>query len=255
MLAAAPKEKVEKVGKSAGAAGVAIEHAAPAAEAALGASAYFGVLRVAGALTSASRRAKESATRTFCRKHAFPAVAAAASPHVVVAAAAHCADVAAKVTTAAAAREAFAALVAALERPTPAPSDEMDEEETEEAWRVTREAASWAARAVVSEAPCAEEAFGPVAVLAPFDDYDQVLKTVNDSRFGLQAGIFTRDLYRAQQAWDEMDVGGVVLGDVPSYRVDNMPYGGVKDSGIGREGIVFAMEDMTEIRNLVIRRG
>ena len=167
MLAAAPKEKVEKVGKSAGAAGVAIEHAAPAAEAALGASAYFGVLRVAGALTSASRRAKESATRTFCRKHAFPAVAAAASPHVVVAAAAHCADIAAKITNAAVAREAFAALVAALERATPecASSDissdiSMDEEETEEAWRVARDAASWAARAVVSEAPCAEEAFG-----------------------------------------------------------------------------------------------
>lgn len=163
MLAAAPKEKVEKVGKSAGAAGAAVEHAAPAAEAALGVSAYFGVLRVAGALTAASRRAKESATRTFCRKHAFPAVAAAASPHVVVAAAAHCADVAAKITTAAVAREAFAALVAALERATPecASSDiSMDEEETEEAWRVARDAASWAARAVVSETPCAEEAFG-----------------------------------------------------------------------------------------------
>ena len=163
MLAAAPKEKVEKVGKAAAAAGTTVAHAAPAAEAALGVSAYFGVLRVSGALTSASRRAKEAATRSFCRKHAFPAVAAAASPHVVVAAAAHCADVAAKVTTAAVAREAFAALVAALERPTPAPSDEMDEEETEEAWRVTREAASWAARAVVSEAPCAEEAFGEAA--------------------------------------------------------------------------------------------
>ena len=163
MLAAAPKEKVEKVGKAAAAVGATVAHAAPAAEAALGVSAYFGVLRVSGALTAASRRAKEAATRSFCRKHAFPAVAAAASPHVVVAAAAHCADVAAKVTTAAVAREAFAALVAALERPTPAPSDDMDEEETEEAWRVTREAASWAARAVVSEAPCAEEAFGESA--------------------------------------------------------------------------------------------
>ncbi|NBT29876.1 MAG: aldehyde dehydrogenase family protein, partial [Gammaproteobacteria bacterium] len=77
---------------------------------------------------------------------------------------------------------------------------------------------------------------------------------VNNSKFGLQAGIFTRDYYKVQQAWDEMDVGGVVLGDVPSYRVDNMPYGGVKDSGLGREGIRFAMEDMTEIRNLVIRQ-
>ena len=98
-----------------------------------------------------------------------------------------------------------------------------------------------------------EEAFGPVAVLAKFSTWQQALDMVNDSKFGLQAGIFTRDFYKIQQAWDELDVGGVVVGDVPSYRVDNMPYGGVKDSGLGREGIVFAMEDMTEIRNLVIR--
>ena len=100
---------------------------------------------------------------------------------------------------------------------------------------------------------CTEEAFGPVAVLSRFDDFDQALAAVNDSRFGLQAGVFTRDLYKAQKAWDTLDVGGVVIGDVPSYRVDNMPYGGVKDSGLGREGVIFAMEDMTEIRNLVIR--
>lgn len=101
---------------------------------------------------------------------------------------------------------------------------------------------------------CVEEAFGPAAVLSKFSNWNEAIRIVNDSKFGLQAGIFTRDYYRAQQAWDEMDVGGVVLGDVPSYRVDNMPYGGVKDSGIGREGIVFAMEDMTEIRNLVVRQ-
>ncbi|QIE56900.1 aldehyde dehydrogenase family protein [Pikeienuella piscinae] len=100
---------------------------------------------------------------------------------------------------------------------------------------------------------CAEEAFGPAAVLQKFSTWDQAISMVNDSKFGLQAGIFTRDYYKVQQAWDEMDVGGVVVGDVPSYRVDNMPYGGVKDSGLGREGILFAMEDMTEIRNLVIR--
>ena len=100
---------------------------------------------------------------------------------------------------------------------------------------------------------CTEEAFGPVAVLSRFDDFDQALATVNDSVFGLQAGIFTRDLFKAQRAWDVLDVGGVVIGDVPSWRVDNMPYGGVKDSGLGREGVRFAMEDMTEIRNLVIR--
>ena len=103
------------------------------------------------------------------------------------------------------------------------------------------------------QAICVEEAFGPAAVLSKFRTWDEAIAMVNDSKFGLQAGIFTRDYYKVQQAWDEMEVGGVVLGDVPSYRVDNMPYGGVKESGIGREGIIFAMEDMTEIRNLVIR--
>jgi len=99
-----------------------------------------------------------------------------------------------------------------------------------------------------------EEAFGPVAMLSKFASFDAALDEVNDSKFGLQAGIFTRDLYRMLKAWDRLEVGGVVIGDVPSYRVDNMPYGGVKDSGLGREGIRFAIEDMTEIRNLVIRR-
>ncbi|MFV0473304.1 MAG: aldehyde dehydrogenase family protein [Pikeienuella sp.] len=104
-----------------------------------------------------------------------------------------------------------------------------------------------------AEPLCAEEAFGPAAVLQKFASWEEALTMVNDSRFGLQAGIFTRDFYKIQQAWDELDVGGVVVGDVPSYRVDNMPYGGVKDSGLGREGVLFAMEDMTEIRNLIIR--
>jgi len=100
---------------------------------------------------------------------------------------------------------------------------------------------------------CTEEAFGPVAVLSQFSDFDDALERVNDSVFGLQAGIFTRDLYKMQKAWEVLEVGGVVIGDVPSWRVDHMPYGGVKDSGLGREGIRFAMEDMTEIRNLIIR--
>ncbi len=98
-----------------------------------------------------------------------------------------------------------------------------------------------------------EEAFGPLAILETFSDWDEALEMVNDSKFGLQAGIFTRDFYKVQRAWDRLEVGGVIVGDVPSYRVDNMPYGGVKDSGLGREGVRFAMEDMTEIRNLVIR--
>lgn len=99
----------------------------------------------------------------------------------------------------------------------------------------------------------AEEAFGPLSILEPFDNYDDALEEVNNSRYGLQAGIFTRDIYKAHKAWDVLDVGGVVIGDVPSWRVDNMPYGGVKDSGLGREGIRYAIEDMTETRLMVIR--
>ena len=100
---------------------------------------------------------------------------------------------------------------------------------------------------------CAKEAFGPVAVLSRFAGFEEALDRVNDSAFGLQAGVFTRDLYRAQLAWNRLDVGGVIIGDVPSWRVDNMPYGGVKDSGLGREGIRFAIEDMTERRLMVLR--
>jgi len=98
-----------------------------------------------------------------------------------------------------------------------------------------------------------QEAFGPVAILSRFSDFDAALAEVNNSDFGLQAGIFTRDIYKIQKAWDELEVGGVVIGDVPSWRVDHMPYGGVKDSGLGREGIRYAIEDMTELRLLVIR--
>jgi acyl-CoA reductase-like NAD-dependent aldehyde dehydrogenase len=92
-----------------------------------------------------------------------------------------------------------------------------------------------------------------VAVLSSYSEYEEALAAVNDSVFGLQAGVFTRDLYKAQRAWDVLEVGGVVIGDVPSWRVDHMPYGGVKESGIGREGIRFAIEDMTEIRLMVVR--
>jgi acyl-CoA reductase-like NAD-dependent aldehyde dehydrogenase len=104
-----------------------------------------------------------------------------------------------------------------------------------------------------AEAVVCEEAFGPVAVLSRFDDFDAALDQVNAGRFGLQAGIFTRDLFKAQRAWDRLDVGGVIIGDVPSWRVDHMPYGGVKDSGLGREGVRFAIDDMTEIRLMVVR--
>ncbi len=99
----------------------------------------------------------------------------------------------------------------------------------------------------------ANEAFGPVAILSRFRHFQEALQEVNDSKYGLQAGIFTRDIYKAHRAWDELQVGGVIIGDVPSWRVDHMPYGGVKASGIGREGIRFSIEDMTEIRLMVLR--
>ncbi|MGV8931045.1 MAG: aldehyde dehydrogenase family protein [Luteimonas sp.] len=98
-----------------------------------------------------------------------------------------------------------------------------------------------------------KEAFGPVACMEPFDDFDDALARVNDSGFGLQAGVFTARLAHAMRAWDTLEVGGVIIGDAPSFRVDNMPYGGVKDSGCGREGVRYAIEDMTEQRLLVIR--
>ena len=97
------------------------------------------------------------------------------------------------------------------------------------------------------------EAFGPVALLEAFDDFDAALGVVNDSGYGLQAGLFTDNLTHAMRAWDTLVEGSVVVGDIPSFRVDNMPYGGVKLSGFGREGIRYAMEDMSERRLLVIR--
>jgi acyl-CoA reductase-like NAD-dependent aldehyde dehydrogenase len=100
---------------------------------------------------------------------------------------------------------------------------------------------------------CALEAFGPLAVLSKFSTFDEALDMVNDSVYGLQAGIFTRDLYKAKKAWDTLEVGGVLIGEIPSWRVDHMPYGGVKESGTGREGIRWAMEDMMEPRLLIIR--
>ena len=98
-----------------------------------------------------------------------------------------------------------------------------------------------------------EEVFGPVTVLARFRDFSEALDEVNRSPYGLQAGVFTRDIYKIHQAWDSLDVGGVMINEVPSWRVDHMPYGGVKDSGLGREGLRWAIDDMTEARLLVIR--
>ena len=100
----------------------------------------------------------------------------------------------------------------------------------------------------------AVEVFAPVAVMQPFGDFREACGWVNDSVYGLQAGVFTPSLDRAYYAYEVLEVGGVVINDVPSIRVDNMPYGGIKDSGLGREGVRFAMEDMTEIKLLVLNR-
>jgi acyl-CoA reductase-like NAD-dependent aldehyde dehydrogenase len=97
-----------------------------------------------------------------------------------------------------------------------------------------------------------EEVFGPVVVIDAVDSVDEAFARVNDSRFGLQAGVFTGDLKLAFRAARELEVGGVIIGDVPSFRADQMPYGGLKDSGVGREGVRAAMEDLTEERVLVL---
>jgi acyl-CoA reductase-like NAD-dependent aldehyde dehydrogenase len=100
---------------------------------------------------------------------------------------------------------------------------------------------------------CKDEVFGPVTVVEPFQTFDEVLARCNAGRFGLQAGVFTSDLGRALQAFRTLDYGGVIVNDVPTFRVDNFPYGGVKDSGFGREGVRFAVEELTEPRVLVLR--
>ncbi len=99
---------------------------------------------------------------------------------------------------------------------------------------------------------CSEEAFAPLVVAFPFGRIEEAFAEVNASRFGLQAGIFTNDLANAWRAFESLEVGGVVINDVPTYRVDHMPYGGVKESGIGREGLRWAIEDMTELRLMVV---
>ena len=98
-----------------------------------------------------------------------------------------------------------------------------------------------------------EEVFGPVVLLEPYDAFEEALEKVNASRYGLQATVFTRDLDLVQQAFETLEVGGVLINEAPSFRVENMPYGGVKDSGFGREGVAWAMEEMSELRALIVR--
>jgi len=97
-----------------------------------------------------------------------------------------------------------------------------------------------------------QEIFGPVVTVEPYSTFDEALRRVNDSPFGLQAGLFTHDTKLVFQAFDDLEVGGLIAGDIPSFRVDHMPYGGIKDSGIGREGLRYAIEDMTEMKLLVM---
>lgn len=97
------------------------------------------------------------------------------------------------------------------------------------------------------------EVFGPVAILEKYKKFEQGIARINASRFGLQAGVYTQSLEKMLYAWDHLQVGGVIINDVPTFRVDNMPYGGVKDSGLGREGIQSAIRDMQEERVLAIK--
>jgi glyceraldehyde-3-phosphate dehydrogenase (NADP+) len=101
---------------------------------------------------------------------------------------------------------------------------------------------------------CAQEAFAPLVVLSRFAQFDDALAGVNDSSYGLQAGVFTPSLEHALRAFDALEVGGVIVNDVPTWRIDHMPYGGVKDSGLGREGPRYTIEEMTELKLLVINR-
>jgi glyceraldehyde-3-phosphate dehydrogenase (NADP+) len=100
---------------------------------------------------------------------------------------------------------------------------------------------------------CREEVFGPVVTLESYKDWKNALKRVNDSPFGLQVGVFTKDTDRIYQAFCELQVGGVIANDFPTMRVDNFPYGGIKDSGFGREGVRYTMEEMTELKVLFNR--
>ena len=98
---------------------------------------------------------------------------------------------------------------------------------------------------------CALEVFGPVVTLEPFDDFKNVIAEVNESEFGLQAGVFTNQIDEMDYAFNNLEVGGVIINDSPIFRVDHMPYGGIKDSGLGREGVKYAIQEMMEARILV----
>jgi glyceraldehyde-3-phosphate dehydrogenase (NADP+) len=100
-----------------------------------------------------------------------------------------------------------------------------------------------------------QEVFAPVVTVTPYADLDQAISKLNDSPYGLQAGLFARDVKEIFHAFDEVDVGGLIVNDVPIYRIDHMPYGGIKESGVGREGIRYAIEEMTDLKFMALNLG
>jgi acyl-CoA reductase-like NAD-dependent aldehyde dehydrogenase len=116
---------------------------------------------------------------------------------------------------------------------------------------------AWFPPTILADVPpaarvCGEEAFAPIVVVSRFSEFTDAVRGINGSRFGLQAGVFTNDLANAWAAFEGLEVGGVIVNDIPTYRIDHMPYGGVKDSGLGREGVRWSIEDMTELRLMVV---
>ena len=99
---------------------------------------------------------------------------------------------------------------------------------------------------------CAQEVFAPLVSIVPYDDFKAAVAEVDNSDFGLQCGVFTRDIRQIWYAFEHIEVGGVIANDVSTYRIDHMPYGGVKQSGFGREGVKYAIEEMTEPKLLVM---
>jgi acyl-CoA reductase-like NAD-dependent aldehyde dehydrogenase len=100
-----------------------------------------------------------------------------------------------------------------------------------------------------------EEIFAPVVSIEAYHEFKDAINMVNKSHYGLQAGLFTNDIRQIQQAYQSLEIGGLIVNDYPTFRIDPMPYGGFKDSGFGREGIRYAIEEMTELKLLVINGG
>jgi acyl-CoA reductase-like NAD-dependent aldehyde dehydrogenase len=96
------------------------------------------------------------------------------------------------------------------------------------------------------------EVFAPVTILFSYQNFEQAIEEVNDSVYGLQAGVFTKDITKILRAFNRLEVGGVMINEVPTFRVDNFPYGGIKASGLGREGVKYAIEEMTELKVMVL---